>query len=307
MKKNVIKTLFASLIIFILGIVICIISFIYSKVSNIDLFKNNDVSPGESYEIEISMVEKTGQSTLDKIYISAENTDISILSTEKESYILFENPDSEKTECKIENGILKISDTVPFYFMGLSVKNHKYEFAGFRNIFSQGIYSKTNKKITVFLNKNLPIELINISVGVGDINISDLNIQELTVISSVSGIAITNSDIQNTVSINNKIGNIVFEGCNCIFADINGKIGDIKASASGRKTNCETVLGDISIATENDYTDYSSRASLSYGKIYLNGDINENKQYSNNIESDKSLWTKTSVGNISFYKTVTNE
>lgn len=307
MKKNVISTLIASLVIFLLGIIICSTALIYATATDVKLFSNQELSPAESYKIEIKNIDKDGTSALSTIDIRAEKADINILPTDGNSYIFFENPDASKTSAFIENGTLKITDTVPFYIMGLSFENGKMKFAGFRNVFTQGLYSGGEKSITVYLNNADVIKNIKITLSIGNVSVAGISVEELNVTSSFGNAVLSQVDISSTAKISLKKGNVNIKDCSYVFTDIFTSVGDIFVQTNGRKTNCEATVGDINIMYDKNIDDYDIRASLASGKIFLDGAAQKGKEFIKNAVDADSLWLKTSKGNISFYKSVTSE
>lgn len=307
MKKNVIKLLTASLVIFLLGIVICSVAFIYAKATDVNLFDWTEFSASPSYELNFDNVEKKGSLPLNAIDIRAEKADVTVYATDGKSRVFFENPDSEKTTCTVENGILKIYDSVPFFIMGLSVEDGKTSFAGFRNVFSQGLYSHGDKSVTIYLNENDIIGDIKISLGIGNVTISDINFENLTLSSSYGNATIENSHIAEKADINLKKGNISIENCSYVFVNAASTVGTITAQVGGRKTNCETTLGNINVKTDKAISDYNLRASLSNGKIFSDGTVCDGKEYNIANVDGESIWLKSVSGDISIYNSVTNE
>ncbi len=307
MKKNVIKLLIVSLIIFLLGVMICSAELIYAKAAEVNLFESEELSAAPSYEIKLDSIDKKGTLPLSTIEIKAEKADIIICSTDEDSRVFFENPDKERTTCIIENGILKIHDNVPFYIMGLSIEDGKTSFAGFRNVFSKGLYSHTEKSVKIYLNEKDKIDNIKISLGIGDIEISEIDLKKLTVSSSYGDAELKKLNISETADITLKKGNVTVEDSSYVFVNAVCTLGDIAVYADGRKTNCETTLGDITVKTANALSNYNIRASLTRGQISLDGIVLDDNEYSKTKSDAESLWLKTAGGDISIYKSVTNE
>lgn len=307
MKKNVIKLLVASLIIFLLGVVICSAALIYAKAANVNLFESEELSVAPSYEIKLDSIDKKGSLPLSAIEIKAEKADITVCSTDGDSRVFFENPDKQRTACAIENGILKIHDSVPFYVMGISIEDGKTSFAGFRNVFSKGLYSHTEKSVKIYLNEKDKIDSIKVSLGIGNVEISEIDLKKLTVSSSYGDAELKKLDIAETADITLKKGNVTVEDSSYVFVNAVCTLGDITVQADGRKTNCETTLGDIYVKTAKELSDYSIRASLTRGQISIGETVLDDNEYSKARSDAESLWLKTAVGDISVYKSVTNE
>lgn len=306
MLKYVKKTLFASLVLFLLGIVICSVAFIYAANTGVRLFGNSSLSTVPSYEETFSdIVERDGHA-FTNIVIRADVSDVRILPTENESSIHFENPDYSKTTYVIENGTLKIVDTVPFYAFGLSFENGKMNFAGFRNVLTEGLVSKRKKSVTIYINPTDIVKDIDITLGVGNVEVSEASSASLNVSASVGDVLIDNSVINGTSKISLKKGNITISDSSYVFMDAGTTVGNIDISAKGTKTNCECSLGDINIKCERNVSEYSIRAAAERGKIFIGNSICDKKRYDSLIQDADAIWVNTKVGDISFYKTVTD-
>ena len=307
MKRNVKKLLIASLVIFLLGAVICSVALIYAGAKNVELFDNNGNSLANSYEISLLDIEKVGMLAFSSLKINAEKSDVRIVPTEDETYIRFENPDSKKTVCIIENGVLKIDDSVPFYVMGLSFQNGKVGFEGFRNVFTNGPYSHTDKSITVYLSENDKLNSLEISLSVGDVFLEGGEYENVNINTSVGNAALEDVDISATAVISLKMGDISVKDSDYVFLDASCGVGDADIDINGRKTNCETALGSIKVQSEKPLENYNTRASVSQGKILINGKNIDDKKYVTTVNDDaESIWFKTSVGDISLYNSVTS-
>ncbi|MBE6689100.1 MAG: DUF4097 domain-containing protein [Ruminococcaceae bacterium] len=308
MKKNVKKLLAASLVIFLLGVIICSAALIYAAATGVRLFGEDGGSEKLSYQLYVSEAEKLGVLPFSSIEISAEMCDVTIQKTDKPSYIEFKNSDKLKTACVLENGVLKIHDSVPFYFLGLTFENGKAGFTGFRHVFSQGLYSSDEKKITVYLNNFDTIGKINIRLGLGNVNISSISTENISVSSSLGNVNISEADISEKLTVSVKSGNVRIKHTDYVFADISCTTGNIYTDITGRKTNCETAVGDITAVTKKDISLYNIRASVSKGDIEVNDKDQISKEYNSVCEtSDENIWLKAHYGDIDLYKYVTNE
>lgn len=308
MKKSFKKLLITSLILFLLGIVMCSAALIYAAVSDINLFEDSQSTPADNYSIKISEVDKTGSLPLSKLYIHGEDIDVTICRTDEESYIAFNTPDKIKTTCVIENGVLKITDTVPFYILGLSITDSKPKFTGFRNVFTSGFYSTTDKSVTVYLNDSVSLDSVEVDIGIGTTVISDIATDNISV-SSVNGdIKLTNNRIAEKATMRASNGDITLNGCSYAFTDIATTSGNIDVHSFGRKTNCESTIGNICVMAADDPFAYSIRATTSSGKIIVDDTIQMGEEFDNEIsDAENTIWIKTIRGNISIYNSVTNE
>jgi len=307
MKKGFKKLLLTSLILFLLGIVLCSVALICAAVKDVDLFENSQSVTTEDFSVKLSDIEKKGTLDFTKLYIHGEDIDVTVRSTDKESYIQFVEPDKSKTSCIIENGILKITDTVPFYILGLSVTDLKPKFTGFRNIFTSGIYSTTDKAVTVYLNENVSVNSIEVKVGIGTIDITDVSAKNITVSTVVGDVKLDENKISEKASVNCSVGDVSIDECSYAFADIATITGNITVHSLGRKTNCEATVGDITVLTEDDPYSYSTRATTTSGKVMIDGTVMPEKDMTASADSESTLWLKTTLGDISLYNSVTNE
>lgn len=308
MKRNVKKLLVASLVIFMLGVVICSAALICAGASNVELFDNYNASTENSYEISLSDIQKVGALPFSKLKISAEKSDIRIIPTDEETRISFKNTDTTKTKSIIENGILKIDDSVPFYAMGLSFENGKVGFEGFRNVFSNGLYSHNEKSITIHLSQNDKPDLLEVFLGAGNVFVEGGEYDDINITSSFGNVMINNAKVSATAVISLKKGNIIVNDSDYVFLDASCTAGSADVDVRGRKTNCETVIGNIKVQTLKPLENYNIRTSLLRGTILLDGVKEQGKQYASSAsDNPESIWLKTSAGDISLYNSVTNE
>lgn len=307
MKRSFKKLLLTSLVLFILGTILCAAALIYAAVTDVNIFDNTQSNPAENYSVKLSEVKKSGVLDFTRLYIHGEDLDITVCGTEEESYIAFNEPDEFKTSCIIENGILRITDTVPFYIMGLSVTDLKPKFTGFRNIFTSGLYSTTDKSVTVYLNNSTSLESIEINVGIGNVKVSDISSKSISSSAVIGDITLQDNNVSEKINIDCSNGDVVLKNCTYAFADISTSVGDIDVYHPGRKTNCEASIGNISVTTDDDPYAYSSRAVTSSGKIVIDETVQPGKEFTNNSDSESSLWLKNIIGTISLYNSVTNE
>ncbi len=128
------------------------------------------------------------------------------------------------------------------------------------------------------------IEVITIDVNLGDVEVKDLNLSQLTINSDLGDIEI--NGIFDSTIIEANLGDIEFSG------DINDTL------------NIISDLGDIEIELlhiENDYN-FDLSAKLGYIAIYDHNINDLNSSYVRNSDASRNIFVTTNLGSISIEK-----
>ncbi len=191
----------------------------------------------------------------------------------------------------------------------------KYEFYYKENVFLQQkepIDILSGKEKTIFqIGKNggnlivyIPsfIKMVKVNISNGDISLSKLILNEVSLHSSLGDIKINHGTI-DYVHINLTSGDVTINGLNNDEADIHTGAGDIEISDYKGKINATSNAGDISI--KNSEVDRNATISTSAGDVYYSGKLIEGNIDSKAGDIDleildefKLINVKTTTGDI---------
>ncbi len=182
----------------------------------------------------------------------------------------------ESFSCEIEKGTLVIDHT--------SKKN-----LNFTN------YSKTS--ITITIPEDVKLETLEISTGVDNCTINDIEASAFVLKAGVGEVTISNLTSDN-VNIEGGVGNINIS--NSYLGDFELECGVGTASISGKLDDCtiSSGVGEVKLEIDGDFEDYDIDLSVGIGNMQIDGeryknDTRLNKGAKNKLEIDGG------IGNIS--------
>lgn len=200
------------------------------------------------------------------------------------SYCL--NSRSYNLKYSVENNTLEIMQEPSSYNMSTSFNWFNFNVGDFHS------YSDTKDEfITVYLPKEALLKNVFLFSESGDIDVSGLNCDSLSVKNTYGDINLTDVYIENDMYMKLETCSVNMDNTNASLLDIQNEYGDIRAdvlAADSLKLNLATVTsrftnltvdsidaqteyGDIDFTLLTPVEEYNYQLSAEYGEIYING------------------------------------
>lgn len=166
---------------------------------------------------------------------------------------------------------------------------------GRKIFFGFSFNSTRNKRIKVYVPKNLLLEEFELEAGAGNINIRDLQVSNLDITAGVGNID-GDSIKASKVEIESGVGNTTLRDVEFGVTDISGGVGEIevRGKIDGNIT-LSAGVGNLRLDLEGDINDYNIDGEKGLGSIRINGD-STSRFY--NKESKYDIDYEGGVGNI---------
>ncbi len=300
MKKTTNSMLISALILFCTGLLLTLITAIYTTAAGVDIFSGTGSSNPNvrDYSKTFADMGYTQNDTIKKIDFSFLVGDVEVLSTQEESRVEFYQTDINNIVCKFENDTITIKETNSVGFMGFEINEKGVGFNGLRQLFRSVGNASMERKVVLYLNPQDFNGVLNVNCVVGNILCRDLTCSELYTKSTAANVTVLNSRVNTALNVQGMIGDVFIRENEFLQCRVNVTNGKIYAYVDENKCNFETTLGDIFILTEQSSTDYQLRLSNTTGAIRPFDYESKNNEFSLYSEKNNSIWAKSIIGSI---------
>lgn len=263
-------------VVFAIGILLCLVSFISAKVSGGSVFnqvQNEDGNYVFTYDF-------SGE-TVKKINIDVATADINIIG----------GSDSNRVELiNFAQGQFRF--TASATTLSLGEKSglgdvFSFNFAGLRNVLHSVIFIGRNKTVNIYLTDTTALKLFDVELFCGDVSIKNCSANAKYNIKISYGDLLTeNISTDDTLSVNISEGN--FDASNGTFKNMRAEMKKGYVNIQGSKvtnTDINIQRGYFKYIT-GDYSLLSSvmRVQTDNGRVRFNNDIYENGKFSQGMK-----------------------
>jgi len=309
MKHATKSMLLTGAIVFCLGLIVTLMSYIYAVSAGITIFDEEIQKPEYvTYTETIDDIARrsaiAGECTypvtnFTKINIDCYVANISIKPTTEKSYIKFTDVDSNNILCSVKNDTLVIQNINPITVYGLSV-DKGFSFNGLRQIFNVSSGISKDRKIEIFLNPNDNFSFLTCNTTVGSVFIDSISMKSLQSTVNLGKIDIKNSaSTDEPMIINGDFTDINLIDSTYISCNVYVVKGDITAKVINNKASFETGFGSISIETTSYLPEYSVRMRTNFGSVKVNNNEVKGSEFNNYSATNNSISVVAMIGNIS--------
>ena len=252
------------------------IGFLALNSKGYEISKNKDIGS-------INLDEKSTEAidSIDKIYITAPIAKVNIIPEDRDNVHVHYHghiPNNIKTDLVTK----KVKNTLE---IRTENKNHiKIGFSNFNNLeIFLDVYVPNN------YSKNMDIES-----DLGDINISDFNLDQLEIDADLGNIKVKNIDAKE-IDIDADLGNVNIENINAEKIEIDCNSGNIIAKSIKGDTKAKADLGNIELSYEDFNYNLDAVSNLGSITITLPKDANFNLNAKSNLGTVKSDFPVTTT------------
>lgn len=313
LKPTAKSMLKSALVIFILGLVVTVVSWIVCAAKDINLYSSslteNDYRTFTQTINEIldNSENATKNHLSDDSYpiftavdISSLVGSIEIVSTDTDSFIEFNNVDINNLNCCIDGDILVISEKYPVSFMGFEVNSENLGFAGLRQIFLLNT-AKSSRSIILHLNPEQIPDLVsaNIYSIIGTVSIDGLTAGKIQISDKYGKVTVTDSSANSEIRIDGNKLNVDFTNNKYQKCNIKTILGDIKADVNCGVAILKTDIGSVYLTVSGSLDEYGIMLEPGRGSITANGVTLSEKSIKHLRSTTDTVKVNTTLGSIS--------
>ncbi len=300
MKKTAISMLISALILFCAGLLLTLVTLIYTTASGTDIYSGQAGRTSNIRDFTKTFAELgfTAENPVKKIELSSLVGDVVILPTDGESRVEFYQSDLNNIVCKFENGTVTVKEDSSVGFMGIEISNDGMGFNGLRQLFRSSGNANSQRRTTLYLNPAEFKGVLNVKCEVGDVSAKEILCSELYVENTFGQVDVADCVLTSTLNVKGNFSDVIIRENTYLQSDINVTFGKIYALIDQQKTNLQTSVGDITVLTARGKDEYQLRLSNTSGAISP-FDIDNNKnEFSLYSDSTNSIWAKSVFGKI---------
>ena len=304
MKKTTISMLITALILFCSGLLLTLGTLIYTTAASVDIYPGQSMEPSNFRDFTKSFADLgyTRENPVKRIEISTLVGDVQVIPTNGESKAEFKDADINNITCKMEGSTLVVRENNAVGFMGVQVSNQGFSFNGLRQIFHSAGNASPSHKLILHLN---PLEfngVLTIKNAVGTISVQNIACAEMSVSADYGKIFLADCNLVTTLDANGNMAELVLRNNTCQQLNANVTLGNIYALVNENKVNLKASMGNITVLTQKDQSNYQLRLFNTIGSIRPYDIENNKNEFSLFSESDNSIWVNTMLGNITVSK-----
>ena len=285
MKKTTKSLLTTALILVVAGLILSLGSFIYAKICGIDIYGvEKKAHKPETRDFTLAKIlEDSPESDFAKKLTSTEFTKVDLLSfvgkveivpTDGETHVTLTDATLDNITVQVTGSTLTIAEKDEVGFLGVYIGDKGFSYKGLRQIFGPGNSADTGKVMTLYLNRETVPEEISVRSSIGDISVSGIDVQNLTMHSflgkmTVAGVNATKILVEKT------FGTLSFE--NNVYISLSasvrfGKIVGAMPEAAGQSTVLDLWIGSCTVDTDAPLNRYKLTLTATVGSIRRNGE-----------------------------------
>ena len=274
MNKKTKRFLVSALIIFAVGSLIALGSYIFAVASDLDIYGNSERTYDfDSFTLtldELKSQTNTGDQDIVQLQINTQAANVRVLRTDGVSQIEFHRMDRNNLILDFNAGILSVTEPNSVNYYGLTVENGSFSFHGLRHLFHQAGF-QTGHQIVVLLNPNDTLSALHLNSTAGNVLVDGVDIAaDLTIASTAGNIKVLNSNSPGAdLVVRLSAGKIDYRDSTFSIAALNVTAGQIEAERFGGSLSAEAVAGRIRVCADKDLESYSIRAVTSLGNVHI--------------------------------------
>jgi len=164
-------------------------------------------------------------------------------------------------------------------------------------------FKNNSPKIYISLPRNIVFNNFEIKSGVGELNISKINVEKFNLAAGVGEVNIYDAKISKDAEIRAGVGEVNFKDSKVNNMDIKSGVGSFSFSGTALgKTSIKGGIGSVDIKIDGAEKDYDFDVSAGLGEVIINGKKSKNfladRQKSGSI-AQNSITVKGGIGSIS--------
>ena len=256
--------LIVSVILIVVGVLMCSIATLQAKKQDVSLFDTETVDgePGKVYDF--------SEDTINKLQVEVNDCDVNIICGAEESKAIMKNFSSAGYVCEVENRTLVIEDTVNLFDVKNIIETGNIRFKGFRYYLRDRKVITGRKSLDVYISDKFDIKIIDITVKSGDVKITGYeNNTDYTVKITKGNLVAT--DIVTASEVTATIGNGTATLDNITAKTVNVSLdeGNINAVLAANEITADTKKGSVNIESKINLSEYSFFLEAPDGNIML--------------------------------------
>jgi len=274
-------------ILFVIGVVICLIASGMAKSEDILLFPEK-IDGKYVYTVELAGTEIT------KLSIDVTDADITVYTGSEEEYAEFINFNENYYSLSTTNHVLSFDEYVDVKSM-LTFWDSDYTFKGIRSILRLGNKIEGKKEINIYVSDERDLNVLDFTVGDGNITVSHLSTDTDYKFSLDNGI-VTMNDISTVSNVSIKANKCTVNAEDCSFSSFECDAADV--SFNGNVSFCHNFTlnsksGNVDADISLDSDDYEISVLTSAG-LKVNDEVHTGA-YKNVPEDEKLPEDHTTV------------
>ena len=164
-------------------------------------------------------------------------------------------------------------------------------------------FKNNSPKIYISLPRNIVFNNFEIKSGVGELNISKINVEKFNLAAGVGEVNIYDAKISKDAEIRAGVGEVNFKDSTVTNMNIKSGIGSFSFSGTALgKTSVKGGIGEVNLKIDGAEKDYDFDVSAGLGEVIINGKKSKtflaDRQKSGSI-AQNSITVKGGIGSIS--------
>jgi len=264
MKPVSIIFLIVSVILVIVGLIICSVSMLQAKRQNVDLYDTKIVNGQSEAEYDFS------EDIISKIQIEVGDCDVHIICGADENKVVMNNFSSAGYICEVNNRALVVEDSVNVFNIPDIIENGKIRFKGFRYFLRDRKITAGGKSLYVYVSEKFDIKVIDVSVEKGDVTVKGYNNNTDYKVKIGNG-RFEASDITTRSLVEASVGSgsVNLQHVSAQTVTLNVKDGSIMAVLAANEITADTEKGSVRIESEKDLSEYNFKLKATASTITL--------------------------------------
>lgn len=163
-------------------------------------------------------------------------------------------------------------------------------------------FKNNSPKIYISLPRNIVFNNFEIKSGVGELNISKINVEKFNLAAGVGEVNIYDAKISKDAEIRAGVGEVNFKDSTVTNMDIKSGIGSFSFSGTALgKTSVKGGIGEVDLKIDGAEKDYDFDVSAGLGEVIINGKKSKtflaDRQKSGSI-AQNSITVKGGIGSV---------
>ena len=256
--------LIVSVILIVVGVLMCSIATLQAKKQDVALFDTETVDgePGKIYDF--------SEDIINKLQIEVNDCDVNIICGAEENKAIMKNFSSAGYVCEVENRTLVIEDTVNLFDIKNIIETGNIRFKGFRYYLRDRKVITGKKTLDVYISDKFDIKIIDITVKSGDVKITGYeNNTDYTVKITKGNLAATDIVTASEVVATIESGSATLDNITAKTLNVCLEEGNINAVLAVNEITADTKKGSVNIESKINLSEYSFFLEAPEGNIML--------------------------------------
>ncbi len=301
MKRTTKSLLLTALILFCVGVLLTLGSFLFVKIRGIDPYGiEKSLKTPEDKTVTLSdilanspnsnFVKGTASVEFSSVELTSFSGKVVLKPTDGETRIELKQANMQNVSFEIVGETLTVKDTKPVGMMGFFVDDGGFSYHGLRQIFGPGNTLESNRVVTLYLNEETEVAKITLSSMVGDVEVDGIRAWQLLITVSVGDITAKNCTVSDRFEITGSFSDVNVADNHTASIKAETKVGTIEALLSQPETtsvNFDVWLGSVNVKTTEPTASYKMNFDTIIGGIYNNGE-----KLGKNVQTDATKAAK---------------